>query len=467
VARPTREDLEVENARLGGLVADLERKLAERDVVVAEQAERLKKLEELVEQVRRRGKRQSAPFSKNKPVRVPAKSGRKSGDAHGVHGHRRRPDRVDRELEAPVPDSCPCCGGDIVFDRWDEQFEVELPDPRPVVTRFKIGIGHCAACNKRVQGCHPEQTSDALGAAASHVGPNAMALALWFHYVLGLSFGKASKALERFGVKVTPGALVSAAEATGRALVPTTTAIRKAVAAADCVTMDETGWRIGGHSAWLWVASTSTHTVYNVVEGRRFEDATRLVPEDYTGTVCRDGYVVYRNYTEAKHQTCAAHLLRRCVEMIEADHPQGQATPRQVKTLLTEALAARDLADEARAAEADRIGRAFDTIIARRQHCDADRKLVKHLGNERHALLTFLTDPAVDATNWRGEQAIRPAVVNRKVWGGNRSDRGAATQSRVMTYFRTAVQQGLDPIAGLVALARAPDRHIIDGLGLT
>jgi transposase len=92
---------------------------------------------------------------------------------------------------------------------------------------------------------------------------------------------------------------------------------------------------------------------------------------------------------------------------------------------------------------------------------------VKHLGNERHALLTFLADPAVDATNWRGEQAIRPAVVNRKVWGGNRSDRGAATQSRVMTYFRTAVQQGLDPIAGLVALARAPDRHIIDGLGLT
>ena len=57
--------------------------------------------------------------------------------------------------------------------------------------------------------------------------------------------------------------------------------------------------------------------------------------------------------------------------------------------------------------------------------------------------------------------------MNRKVFGGNRTENGAATQSRMMTYFRTAVQQGVDPVAGLVALARAPDRHTISGLGLT
>lgn len=460
MVRPSREELEAENARLADRVADLEQALAERD-------DRLKTLEELVERLHRRGKRQSAPFSKGNPVRDPKKPGRKSGSEYGAHGHRARPGQVDRELEAPLPGCCPDCGGGVVFDRWDEQFQTELPDPRPVVTRFKIGIGHCADCRKRVQGCHPEQTTDALGAAASHLGPNARALGLWFHYVLGLSFGKAATLLGRLGVPVTAGALSSGAQSTGVALVPTTTAIRKAVASSSSVTMDETGWRIGGQTAWLWVASSAAHTVYNVAWGRRFEDATGLVPEVYDGTIVRDGYVVYRNYTHARHQTCAAHLVRRCVEMIEADHPQGQATPRQVKTLLLEALAARELPDPERAVEADRIGEAIDAIIARPQRCDPDRRLIKHLANERHALFTFLADPAVDATNWRGEQAIRPAVVNRKVWGGNRSERGAATQSRVMTYFRTAAQQGIDPIAGLVALARAPDRHIIGGLGLT
>jgi transposase len=51
---------------------------------------------------------------------------------------------------------------------------------------------------------------------------------------------------------------------------------------------------------------------------------------------------------------------------------------------------------------------------------DENRKLVAHLYAERDALFTFLTRPGIDATNWRAEQAIRPAVVNRKVWGDNR-----------------------------------------------
>jgi len=69
------------------------------------------------------------------------------------------------------------------------------------------------------------------------------------------------------------------------------------------------------------------------------------------------------------------------------------------------------------------------------------RKLAKHLYAEERALFTFLTHDGVDATNWRAEQAIRPAVVNRKVWGGNRTWRGAATQARMMSLIRTARPQ--------------------------
>ena len=46
---------------------------------------------------------------------------------------------------------------------------------------------------------------------------------------------------------------------------------------------------------------------------------------------------------------------------------------------------------------------------------------VNHLAPEREHLFTFLCLPGVQATNWRAEQAIRPAVVTRKDWGGNRS----------------------------------------------
>ncbi|OYP36603.1 hypothetical protein CGZ80_08215, partial [Rhodopirellula sp. MGV] len=52
-------------------------------------------------------------------------------------------------------------------------------------------------------------------------------------------------------------------------------------------------------------------------------------------------------------------------------------------------------------------------------------------------------------TNWRGEQAIRPAVVNRKVWGGNRSEAGANAQSIIMSVMRTCMQRLADPFTFL------------------
>ena len=82
--------------------------------------------------------------------------------------------------------------------------------------------------------------------------------------MLGLPFGKTSTLLGRLGVPVTAAALSSGAQSAGLALVPTTTAIRKAVASAAVVVMDETGWRIAGWGAWLWVATTADHTAYNV-----------------------------------------------------------------------------------------------------------------------------------------------------------------------------------------------------------
>ncbi len=64
------------------------------------------------------------------------------------------------------------------------------------------------------------------------------------------------------------------------------------------------------------------------------------------------------------------------------------------------------------------------------------------------------------------KQGVRPAVVNRKVWAATASGAGAETQGRVMTFLRTAHQQGADAIALLVDLARAPNPGVVAGLTL-
>ena len=446
-------------AALEARVVALTEALATRDARIAE-------LERLLEEVRRSGKRQSAPFSKGAGKKDPAPPGRKKGDAHGRHGHRPAPPEPDRFADAPLPECCPHCGAGIDFERWAEQFQTELPEVRPTVTRFRVGVGRCRGCRRRVQGRHPDQTSDALGAAGSQIGPRAMAWGAWLHYGLGLSFGKASALLSRLGINVTAGAIASSSASTSTDLVPTHNAIKAQVGSAPAVTMDETGWRIGGRGAWLWVAATDDATVYDVAHHRDFDAATGLVPADYAGVIVRDGWVVYNSYEKATHQSCVAHLVRRCHEMIEDLPAWARSTPRMVKDLLLEALDARDLDGRGRAAAVVDIGERLDLLFEQAHPHDANRRLIKHLRHERPALFTFLTTDGVDATNWRGEQGVRPAVVNRKVWGGNRSDPGAETQGRVMTFLRTAQQQGADAIALLVELARAPDPGVVAGLTL-
>lgn len=261
------------------------------------------------------------------------------------------------------------------------------------------------------------------------------------------------------GVEVTAGGIVAASAPMAKDLEPTYAAILAAINEASVVTMDETGWRIGGLHAWLWTATTTTLTAFTVAEGRGFDDACRLVNELFDGTLIRDGWAPYLGYTKATHQSCVAHLLRRSPVMIETlpGHERGLA--RDVKDLLIDALGARNLdTAELRAAAAEdfteRLQLLLDSPAAR---LGADNvRLAKHLTRQGAAIFTFLANPDVEATNWRAEQAIRPAVVNRKVWGGNRTNHGARTWERLVTVLTTCRQQGLDTLQALIDLAQRP-----------
>ena len=200
-------------------------------------------------------------------------------------------------------------------------------------------------------------------------------------------------------------------------------------------------------------------TAYWVADGRGYDEACEVISPEYSGVMVRDGWAPYRSFTKATHQTCCAHLLRRCDELI-ADLPAwARSTPRRVREIIVEALDARDLGEEERQAVVADLTERVAMLADDAQPHDENRKLAKHLYAEKEALFTFLTHDGVDATNWRAEQAIRPAVVNRKVWGGNRTWRGAATQARMMSLIRTAAQQNLDVIEFLTRLARHPRRR--------
>src|SRR5215217_5297972 len=108
---------------------------------VAELEARLAALEALVEQLRRGGKRQAAPFSKGPPKPDPEPPGRKPGDGYGTRARRAVPPRVDEAYAAPLPDACPACGGRRLDPAGAaEQYQAEVP--RAVVyRRFDARVG--------------------------------------------------------------------------------------------------------------------------------------------------------------------------------------------------------------------------------------------------------------------------------------------------------------------------------------
>lgn len=474
MARGAADNLVARVAELESLVARLEAKLARNDKEIARkdevligQRERIDELEKALEDAHRRQKRQTAPFSKGDPKAEPARSGRKSGEAHGRHGHRRvPPGPPDRELDAPLRPCCPHCGGEVEHERDDEQWQVDVPEVRPTTTRFRVGVGRCRICKRRIQARHPEQTSDALGAAGSQIGPMLKSWAMLLHYRMGLSFGRTAEVLARLGVKVTAGAICqSSARAASTDLVPVHQELVERANRSASITMDETGWRVGGRGKWLWVAANAEITLCWVGDGRGFDQACEVIGADYDGVLVRDGYVIYNQYDKATHQSCIAHLARRCHDM-EADLPRPDSEiPVKAKDILHDALDARELPEEQRAAAVVELKARLDALVATPVDNDANRRLLKHLGKQAPHLFTFLTVEGVDATNFQGEQAVRPCAVNRKTWGGNRTWDGARTHGVITSVIATAAKHGVDAVDYLAARARSPDPGLAILLG--
>ncbi len=296
------------------------------------------------------------------------------------------------------------------------------------------------------------------------LGPRAVALATELNKELGLSPQKTAKALARSGIRVTAGGVVGTIARQARALEPTYRALIEGARASAAVAPDETGWRINGQKAWLWAFAGENLTVYLIAPGRGFEHACEVLGENYSGVLERDGWAPYRRFTHAKHQTCHAHLLRRTGELI-ADSVAGQArVPHAARRILKDALALRDQHDQD-VIDAEEFGlrvidlnERTDKLLQTRPTHEPNRRLLQHLSNEREHIFTFLTEPGVQATNWRAEQALRPAIVNRKSWGGNRTTNGAHVQQITMSVIRAARQQDIDPIQLMAnaQLARQP-----------
>ena len=440
---------------VAGELRELRRELQELRERVAVLERENAALREALEEARRAGKRQAAPFSRGTRKDNPKKPGRKAGSAYGLQGRREPPKKADQKIVVDCPLICPHCGGGVRLEGRSSQYQTDIPPIEPTTTEFEIHYGRCTSCHRRVQGREARQISDATGAVGGvQIGPNTIAITAHLNKTCGMSYERITEVFSQtFGLKVSRSALARSLMRLGTKATPTYTNLIERVRGSPVVSPDETGWRIGGDKAWLWTVATPDTTVYQIERGRGYAEAAKLLGEDFAGVLCADGWAPYRGFEHAQIQTCLAHLLRRSKELREAPPTAACATYfAEIAGVLQEALAIRDrrnngtISSRALRIAKGEIEAKMDRLLDEPDLHDESLRFAMHLLRYRQGMFLFLDRSDVDATNYRAEQAIRPAVINRKTSGGNRTPRGARAQAVLMSVLRTAKQRSVSAL---------------------
>ena len=434
------------NGRLEGRVSDLERQLAEV----------LRKLQE----AQRAQKRQAAPFSKGSPKKEPKPRGRKPGKDYGDPARRKPPPKVDEIIPVTLPPRC-TCGGCLTYDETVAQFQTEIPK-KPIHRRFDIDVGHCDDCGKRVQGRHPLQTSDAIGAAAPQLGPDAQAMTALLKDKVGVSYGDVQTIMKGFfGISISRGGAAHIVLRVANRVEAAYDGIKTVVRRSRIVYPDETGWKVSGLLQWMWVFVARSATLFTIRPSRGYDVPEDILGADWSGKMIHDGWSPYDRFRKALHQQCLDHIRRRCRNMLEFATRGAVRFPRAVLGLLGDAFGLRDRRDEGELS-AHGLSVAIGRLQARLERLlewslsnRTNIRLRNHLSRHHEEFFLFLKHPGIEATSWPADQAIRPAVSNRKIFGGNRDPAGSHAQEILSSIAATGEQRGVDIFVYLNRVLRA------------
>jgi len=286
------------------------------------------------------------------------------------------------------------------------------------------------------------------------LGPDVQALIALMKDKYGLSYGDIQGLLdEAFGIAVSRGGAAQVVLRVAERHEPVYAAIQQIVRRSDVVYPDETGWKIAGWLQWLWVFVVPTATLCVIRPSRGHDVPEKILGADYDGRMIHDGWSPYDFFRKALHQQCLQHLLRRAEGLLERATRGAVRFPRRVQDFLREALVLRDRRDDGTisshglAVVRGRLEKRLDRLLEGNLSHPGNRKFQKHLVNHREEILTFLYEPDIEATNWPAEQALRPLVVNRKVFGGNRTSAGGHAQEVLGSVFATLAQRALDTLS--------------------
>lgn len=411
---------------------------------------RLKEVEEDFEEHKKEyeeHKKECALINKRTPAFVKEdvtyKARRKLGAPAGHKGYWRKiPERIDFIKQLPIL-ACPCCGGKLsdVQEVRERYIEDLPPIPQPIATKYLIERRYCVQCKKLVEADVPEALPGA------RIGLRAMLLIAFLKIRMALPEDKVVELLRNaHSFNISPAEVVCALDQIRRAFGSHYAEIERKIREAPVKGCDETGWRLGGVSHWVW-CMVNDEVAWYKVHRRRSYKVVKPVLQDQTGKIIVHDrlptYNILAEETGCAQQVCWAHILRDSKKL--AKHYDEAATVhRRLKSIFRKA---KSLAPHGTVQDVERLLARIDRFGELRFEHKSIRTFrnsisKKHRGNLFH----FVTNPAVPSTNNGTERAIRKAVIIRKISNGSRSEKGARILEILLSVIETLRLQGKSPL---------------------
>jgi hypothetical protein len=176
-----------------------------------------------------------------------------------------------------------------------------------------------------------------------------------------------------------------------------------------------------------------------------------FIKDCFDGVFVSDFWYAYNVLTCAK-QKCLVHLLRDLERVWKYKDHGGDwpAFSKTLKRLIRDAIRLRKSKEQRDAAtyqrRCERMEQRLRLILEQDWSNKEAQRLLKRLTRHQDEVLTFLHHTEVPFENNFGERSIRGAVIMRKNSFNNRSEKGALTQSVLMSVFFTIKQRGLNPV---------------------
>jgi len=387
-----------------------------------------------------------------KPVRHTTKSPRRSGGQPGHAKHQRPllPTEQCQQVIPCVPPTCRRCAAPLSgADPQPLRHQVwELPEIKPSVTEYQRHRLTCR-CGTVTCGALP------AGVPSGQAGPRLIA----FSGLLMSCFRQSKRRAALFlsmilNQPACPGWMVSLQKLAAEAVLPAYEELVRQLRQQAVLYIDESPTKEGKAKSWIWTFVAATFTLFATRTSRAADILDQWLGKAYAGVIHCDRARMYWSF--GRLQWCWAHLKRDFQGLIDSRCHTARRLGRDLMRPTKELFALWQKVRDGTLSRADFVEQMkpiraeVESLLLRGYFNARVRGFCKGLWEHRQNLWTFVEVEGVEPTNNAAEQALRQAVIWRKLSFGTQSAEGSRFVERLLTVVETCRRQQRNVFCWLV-----------------